>query len=117
MPALQGHRPGDQRHTTEVPVGVVMELKYQTVHETEQRPDVYAGPNCDQIEPRWIGNVDGEGWVEVGLPDGSIAFMPEHFPPGTRVIVQEPECPECAEIASLCSCGFDWEQWARIEYS
>lgn len=50
------------------------------------------------------------------------------FPPGTRVIISVPDCPECFESADFafdgrtmtmgkCSCGFDWNKWAQNEYS
>ena len=39
---------------------------------------------------------------------------------GTKVIVLEPECSKCQEIASMCRdneyCDFDWDAWITDTY-
>jgi hypothetical protein len=78
-------------------------------------PDVYGGENCDEHIPGWTayfhGDMDGDG----GSP--CLELAAKTFPPGTRVIVQMPVCPECDEIQEFCDCGFDWKEWASNEYS
>lgn len=93
-------------------------------------PDVYGGESCDQIVPRWetesAGGKGDKDWVDV------LELDARHFPPGTIVTIQEPECPECGTrrdvsvnpeslgeviIEAKCDCGFDWEAWTQGEYS
>lgn len=99
------------------------------MHETmwaEMSPDVYDGPNCDQIRPRWEASAEGDkggaDFIDI------LELDAKTFPPGTRVIISVPDCPECFESADFafdsrtmtmgkCSCGFDWNEWARDEYS
>lgn len=51
------------------------------------------------------------------------------FPPGTRISIQEPVCPECEEprgykgtvngvaiYKAVCYCGFDWKQWEEATF-
>ena len=51
----------------------------------------------------------------------NIEFLAENFPPGTKIEVSIPICPECdtpAELNELdCDCGFDWESWTLDIYS
>lgn len=54
------------------------------------------------------------------------------MPPGSRVVIEVPCCPECGDPADMCvgsgetpnhrewpacECGFSWEQWAKETYS
>ena len=91
------------------------ETKYEEVARAEMHPDVYGGPNSDQITPMWEGHWDGD--MESFHDRSPINLPPEKFPPGTRVIVQMPLCPECELNCELCSCGFDWKAWAKEQYS
>lgn len=98
---------------------------YFDVYEAEQHPDVYSGPGCDEHAPCWwawaAGDKDPEGPIGVALQ-----FDATHFPPGTKVIVQVPCCPDCGEDARYdpvsdtfpnCDCGFSWFEWADARYS
>ena len=93
----------------------------------EQAPDVYGGESGDQIIPRWSGSAAGDKDGDGPIGD-TITLVAKHFPPGTKVTVSVPECPECREPADFaidpqagmmgaCSCGFDWNEWARETFS
>jgi hypothetical protein len=51
----------------------------------------------------------------------TIELMAEHFPPGTKITIEEPECPKCHQVVGLCRqdemCDFDWDQWVLEQYS
>lgn len=99
-------------------------LRYYEIMHAYQHPDVYAGPNCDQHRPRWIGSTDGDkdGDGEIGNRRGHIVLNPNTFPAGTRISVSVPCCPNCGDDADSadrgkCQCGFDWKAWAANEYA
>lgn len=100
----------------------------ETMHAT-MHPDMYGGKGCDELVPRWWCYADGD-------KDGDYEHRPlkldaKLFPPGTRVSVREPVCPECGDARSpilptpakppyfdpKCDCGFDWDAWVANEYS
>ena len=102
-------------------------LEMHEVLRAEQSPDIYDGPDCDQVKARWIGSadVDKDGPGEMGDPAELLA---KHFPPGTVVSVKVPLCPDCGEgfdcsynhesgEISACNCGFDWPLWTDHRYS
>jgi hypothetical protein len=96
-----------------------MNLQYQTVQTAEMKPDLYDGPECNDMRPRWVAESEKEGATEI---DGFIKLNPSAFPPGTRVLIQVPMCPNCglnAEYAEnlKCECGFDWNAWVEDKYS
>lgn len=88
-------------------------------------PDCYAGEQCDLLRPRWIVGVEKEGDVELGA---EFRVSAKHFPPGTRLIIECPRCPDCGESSDMlapmefegswpdCDCGFSWADWARDQY-
>lgn len=84
--------------------------RYREIMRAEQSPDMYAGENCDEMRSRWVGSADGDkdGDGEIG-PE--IVLDAGTFPPGTRVRVEMPECPQCRTPRELCDCGFDWASW------
>lgn len=99
-------------------------MKYIEVMWAEQYPDIYSGSNCDEIKADWctseLGGKEGPtgGMNEIGL-------RADTFPPGTRVTISVPVCPECGESSELafhckndrCDCGFDWKSWITDKYS
>jgi len=92
--------------------------EYSEVMWATQEPDFYAGDDCDEIEPRWHCHCEGD--MDSEYID-TIEISAKHFPAGTRVLVLQPCCPECGQIAELCStdeyCEFDWESWAAGRWS
>src|SRR5258708_6031856 len=92
-------------------------------------PDCYGGENCDEIIPQWHtffdGDKDADYIREPLLLDGRL------FPPGTRVVISVPMCPQCEETRGLkypmpktgpafndkCQCGFDWHAWTLEHFS
>jgi hypothetical protein len=101
-------------------------------HETqwaEMSPDIYDGPKCDKVKPRWKTAAEGDR----GSDDFEtvLHIAARTFPPGTRISIQEPLCPKCDELrepvfpipkrgplyAGPCRCGFDWDAWRDAEYS
>lgn len=99
-----------------------MKIKYETIDFSEMKPDMYDGPNSDEMKPRWVTSVEKEGEVEIG----DIITLNSHtFPTGTRVLIQVPVCPQCEtytadqmdENKKCFECGFDWGKWAIDNYS
>lgn len=92
-------------------------------------PDCYGGKSCDKIVPRWHCYADGD--KDSDHQREPLKFDARRFPPGTKIIVQEPACPECMEVRSpiyptpkrgplfapKCSCGFNWDEWTLNEFS
>ena len=94
-------------------------MNFRTIQEARMEPDLYAGNLCDEVRPRWMSYDEKEGQTEI---DGNIELDPSTFPPGTRILIQVPECPECglnAEFATSgkCDCGFNWNAWRDNQYS
>ena len=103
-----------------------MGMTYREVQWAEMKPDTYAGDSCDEIEPRWEGHAEGDK----GDADtfDTMKLAAKTFPPGTKVVISVPCCPNCQETADFalnhktgemenCECGFDWPEWTRITYS
>ncbi len=113
----------------------VMDIERRDTMRTEMKPDCYGGRSFSELRPRWWGYCEGdkEGDFTVDLKLAS-----DTFPPGTVVIVQEPECPKCHEVPSRslekrsfktengdtvtehhwsCGCDFDWRSFALDNYS
>ncbi|MET3601016.1 hypothetical protein [Martelella mangrovi] len=102
-------------------------MEFRETMWAQQAPDIYTGPNCDQHRPRWV--VSAEGDMDGKSPIGeTLDLSAKTFPPGTKVTVQEPECPRCHEVPSLmdmpgqsgqweCGCDFDWKGWADEQFS
>lgn len=113
----------------ETPAQDAPDEKYQEVMWAENAPDVYSGAKCDQIGPsRWkcssLGD-RGESDFET-----TIRLAARIFPPGTKVVISEPVCPQCGEhrepttlptgkitFDAKCECGFDWDEWTKEKYS
>ncbi|MBW5800081.1 hypothetical protein [Halomonas elongata] len=97
------------------------QIEYQNVMWAEMKPDVYAGENLDEHRPGWECYTDGDMGEETGLDTIELPAM--RFPPGTKITVEVPCCPECGLSADYdregdcCECGFDWKAWAEEQYS
>ncbi len=95
---------------------------YKQIGLYEQKVDVYDGDNCEQHKPQWWGFMDGDDGPELGIED-PLEFSLECFPPGTKIVVSVPMCPECeldracAYDDGVCVCGYDWKNWDEAEYS
>jgi hypothetical protein len=94
----------------------------------EMSPDMYGGPSCDGIRPRWL--VHSEGDKGDSAEFDICKLDARAFPPGTTIVISEPVCPDCDEsrdysngddgmpkYAPQCSCGFDWATWTESLYS
>lgn len=94
-------------------------LEYHDIMWAELSPDIYDGPECDQVRRRWRAYAEGDMQEEPDIDTLDLAA--KLFHPGTRVRVMEPMCPKCQEIASMCRdneyCDFDWDYWTECEYS
>lgn len=106
-----------------------MKIERRETLRAEMQPDMYDGPECDQMAPRWwtYGADDKEG----GFEHEPLTLDAKLFPPGTIISVKEPVCPTCKEarepiykngkylpgFKSKCRCGFDWDAWTGDEYS
>jgi len=98
------------------------ELQYRETMRAQQQPDVYGGSTCDEHRPRWSGCAEGD--MDGPSPIGkTLSLDAEHFPPGTKVLVLEPECPSCGAIPFKvdgvwkCECAFDWHSWTEEQFS
>ncbi|KJS36097.1 MAG: hypothetical protein VR70_14510 [Rhodospirillaceae bacterium BRH_c57] len=90
-------------------------------------PDVYGGDTHDQIVPRWRIYADGD--KDADHETGPLELLPSRFPPGTKVTVEEPVCPDCGALrephwqdneqtyGGPCDCGFDWDGWVLDQFS
>lgn len=86
---------------------------YHTIMQAERRIDFYGGKNCDEEIAEWDtfceGDMDGESIID------PLKLCPKTFPAGTRVIVQQPCCPDCNQIREICeddtNCDFKWSEW------
>ena len=93
-----------------------------------QEPDCYDGDSCDQMRPRWMTSYPKEGDEEDG-ETLKLEIPAALMPPGSRVIIEVPGCPECGDSADIngldelhkawpdCDCGFSWNKWAQGNYS
>jgi hypothetical protein len=95
----------------------------------DMEPDCYGGNTGDQIRPRWNTYADGD--KEGGYED-LLTLDPATFPPGTKLVISIPGCPNCGEpwfpdpiryeaggplYHGKCDCGFDWDAWVLEQYS
>lgn len=95
----------------------------------EMSPDLYGGRTCDRHVARWeVGSVGDKGDSD-NLK--ILSLNAKHFPPGTKIVVSEPHCPNCGDapmrklpepkaapfFESLCTCGFNWQAWWEEQYS
>ena len=98
---------------------------YRETMWAEMKPDLYDGENCDQLLPEWDAYADGD---KEGDRIDIIEFAAKTFPPGTKVTISEPLCPNCREtrsyddislksFADKCDCGFDWKTWVEKLYA
>lgn len=93
------------------------ELEYDVVGVAEMHPNVYGGEECDEIIPMWKSYFEGDKEGDHSKDD--LVFDPSLYPPGTKIIIKEPVCPECQDIKEFCSddCKFDWKEWTLNKYS
>ena len=108
-------------------------LDTECVQYAEMAPDVYDGPECDRVRPRWLTEYDKHGLDDAGNEEGIMELNPANFPAGTRVEIHVPICPRCGNetadgaVDGICPayssdpeserCGFDWNEWVANEYS
>jgi len=92
--------------------------KEPTMHKTmwgEMKPDIYGGKNADEHTPQWF--IYAEGDMDSDTISDPLQLDPKHFPPGTRIEISEPHCPECEMTPNDCCCGFNWKAWTEEKYS
>lgn len=94
-------------------------MKYITVITAEMTPNIYGDEKSNEIIPQFKSYHEGNKDEEISKEP--IVLKPEHFPPGTKIIVKEPVCPKCDLCATICQelkdCDFDWKTWINNEYS
>jgi hypothetical protein len=95
------------------------DIKYETIGQAEIKVDCYAGKTCDQHKPEWHGFFDGD--MDGGKIGKRVTLDVSNFTPGTRVLIQEPVCPECDAPREMCQqdddCAFDWRTWDEEQYA
>ena len=107
-------------HTTEYEDGYTCEFYGEVVAEVEETDE----GEITSIALSW--NAWGEGDKDGPGPVGDVLELAAStFPPGSRLYVYVPTCPECYMGAPApidgyeCygGCGFDWKEWAANEYA
>lgn len=95
-------------------------------------PDMYGGKECDELVPRWRCYAEGD--KDSDHQHEPLSLDPRLYPPGTKITIVEPVCPDCGELRGVnfpkpdkpdalpafdakCDCGFDWEEWTANEFS
>lgn len=109
------------------------DLNTHQVMRAEVKADVYGGDECDQVTKQFEIYCDGDMDSDTNTED--IVIKLADLPPGTKISVEYPCCPECSlpredifkQIGggalkivghkSKCQCGFDWDEWVQNEYS
>lgn len=102
-------------------------MKHKVTMWANQVPDCYGGNTYDKVIPRWhcfaFGDKDSD------YQYGPLELDAKCFPPGTKITIEEPTCPQCGELRfpifpqtgptyeAKCKCGFDWEAWVIAEFS
>lgn len=81
----------------------------------EVKADCYGGESCEEISHYW--NVYCADDKQDDSSKEPIVLDPKLFPPGTKITVTMPDCPDCDMIVELCDCGFDWKEWVLNKYS
>lgn len=101
---------------------------------SEVKADVYNGPTHDGHRNYFETYCEGD--MGPDCHDDPIKLAASQFPPGTRIRVELPCCPNCGEVRQnvrefqvaknsnviigfedMCRCGFDWRGWTEDEYS
>lgn len=90
-------------------------MRYHEIMRAEVKVDVYDGSTCDQHRKYW--NAYGDGDKQDDNFGEDIKLTLEGFPPGTKISITVPCCPECGVQSDMCDCGFDWKKWAEEQYS
>jgi hypothetical protein len=93
-------------------------IEYFVSMRAERTADIYCGENCDEHRPLWRTSCDGDrGESE---DSDNIVLSPQAFPPGTKITISLPVCPECHTDSECCQsshCSFDWKEWTENMYS
>lgn len=107
-------------------------MNYYNIIQSTLELDVYCGEKCNKSEPQWNSYCDGD--MDSNISSKPIILSPLHFPPGTKVSISVPTCPECnlprmssggqndqgetiVTHEAKCDCGFDWLACEQNEYS
>jgi hypothetical protein len=108
------------------------EYDHQVMH-AEVKADCYSSKNFDQIKKHFEIYCDGDMDSDTSTDD--IVIKLSDLPPGARISVTYPCCPECSlpredkfkQIGGgalkivghkpKCQCGFNWTEWVLNKYS
>lgn len=82
----------------------------------ELKVNCYDGDNCDQHKKYWNSFAEGDKQDD-DMSEKDLTLNLDQFPPGTKVVISVPECPECEMDVESCDCGFDWKNWVEEQYS
>lgn len=96
-----------------------LELAYAATQWYEMKPDLYEGdPVGSEIKPRFECFCEGDMQSDF---EETVSFSAKDFPPGTKITVELPCCPECGQDVETCKelgdCDFDWDNWVAGEYA
>lgn len=109
-------------------------MKYNAIMTAEVKVDCYAGDTCDQ-QRKYFNIYCAGDMQDDDSSEKKLTIKLSELPPGARVLVQYPVCPECGTTredkfrhsgggsmkiighSEKCHCGFDWHQWVENEYA
>lgn len=94
-------------------------MKYEVGMRAELKVDCYGGESCEEHERHWWMYAEGDR--DSDRSADPLVLDIKYFPPGTKVTVEFPVCPDCGlhagHDADTCDCGFDWKNWVEEQYA
>lgn len=103
------------------------EMTFEKRQTFRMEPYCYDGKSCDLLRPRWMTSYPKHGDEE----DGEILKLEipaKSMPPGSRITIEVPNCPNCGVPADMnepkvfgrkwpkCDCGFSWTEWVMDNF-
>ena len=108
-------------------------MLHSPIMQSKVMADVYSGENCDEVTTYFNTYCSGDMSDDNHKDD--IIITLKDLPPGTKITVEYPCCPDCGVIRDdkmeflpggiwkivghedTCDCGFDWNNWVQNEFS
>lgn len=96
-----------------------IDIQYTQIDSLELEPNCYSGSSGDEVKKQWLlRDRSGTEFKQ------EVKLNAAYFPPGTRITISVPMCPNCQEPAEEncpdifdCECGFSWGKWTLHKYS
>lgn len=108
-----------------------MKIDRDVIFDAEVKADIY---QPEGNPPKKYFHAYAQGDKDASKDEQDIIFRVNQLPPGARITLSYPSCPECGfprmdkiefkdggyyitGHESKCECGFDWEEWVMSVYS